>query len=86
MIIVIIIFVVVDFTAIITDFHLLAAVDVINVNVVVVVIASFVVNGMIADTGILISICSTTFFLFRCYQRLLLFFCLDKSINSFGDF
>ena len=38
-IIVIAIFVAVDFTAIIIDFHLLAAVDVINANVVVVVIA-----------------------------------------------
>ena len=69
-VIVIIIFVVVDFTGIIIDFQLLAAVEVINVTFVV--IASFVVNGIIVDTGIIISICSTTFFLFRCYQRLLL--------------
>ena len=60
-IIVFIIFVVVDFTAIIIDFYLFAAVEVINVNVVVVVIAFFVVNGMIVDTGIVISICSATF-------------------------
>ena len=84
-IIVIIIFAVVDFTAIIIDFHLLAADDVINVNAVVIVIASFVVNGMIVDIGIVISIYSKTFFLFCCYQRLLLFLILDKSINSFGD-
>ena len=69
-VIVIIIFVVVDFTGIIIDFQLLAAVEVINVTFVV--IASFVVNGIIVDTGIVISIFSTTFFLFRCYQRLLL--------------
>ena len=69
-IIVIIIFVVVDFTGIIIDFHLLVAVEVINVTFVV--IASLVVNGMIVGTGIIISICSTTFFLFRCYQKLLL--------------
>ena len=50
-IIVIIIFVVVDFTV---NFHLLAAVDVINVNAVV----------------FSISIYDTTFFLFRCYQSL----------------
>ena len=69
-VIVIIIFVVVDFTGIIIDFQLLAAVEVINVTFVV--IASFVVNGIIVDTGIVISIFSTTFFQFRCYQRLLL--------------
>ena len=66
-IIVIIIFVVLDFKTVIIDFHRLAPFDAFNVNVVVVFMASFVVNGMIVDTGIVISICSTIFFLFRCY-------------------
>ena len=79
-VIVIITFVVVDdFTVIITDIHLLAFVDIINVIVVIVAI----VNGSIVDTGIVISVCSTTFFLFRYYQRPLLFLFLDRSIYSF---
>ena len=71
------------FTVIIIDIHFLAFVDIINVIVVIVAIASFVVNGSIDDTGIVISICNTTFFLFRFYQRLLLFLFLDRSIYSF---
>ena len=85
-VIVIITFVAVDFTVIIIDIHLLAVVDVINVIVVVVAIAFFVVNDILVDTGIVISICIATFFLFRCCQRLLLFLFLDRSIYSFGDF
>ena len=54
-VIVIINFVVTDFTAII-DIHILAVVDVINVIVVIVAIVSFVVNDMIVDTGNSISV------------------------------
>ena len=88
-VIVIITFALVVFTAIIIDIHLLAVIDVINVIVaaviiivVTVAIASFVVNDMIVDTGVVISICSTLF-LFRCCQnvvvvRLFLFLFLDR--------
>ena len=74
-----------EFTAIIIDIHLLAAVHLINVIVVIVAVTSFVANDMIVDTGIVISICSITFFLFRCLQKVLLFLFFDKSIYSFMD-
>ena len=84
-VIVVITFALVVFTAVIIDIHLLAVIDVINVIVpaviiivVTVAIASFVVNDMIVDTGVVISICSTTLFLFRCCQRFFLFLFLDR--------
>ena len=80
----IIIFTVVDVTAIIIDIYFLAAVNVIDVTVHV-AIGSFVVNDVIADTGIVISICST-FFLLHCCQRFLLILFLDRSVQSFQDF
>ena len=62
------------------DIHLLALANINNVIVVVaVVIASFVVNDMIIDTAIAISICHTAFFLFSCCQRRLLFLSFDYS-------
>lgn len=90
-VIVVITFVFVDFTTIIIDIHVLVVVDVTNVIDVVVIIfivvvnTSFVRNEMSVDTDIAISIYSTTFFLFACCQRLLLFLFLDRSFYSFGD-
>ena len=79
-------FVVVEFTAIIIDIHIIATVDVINVIVTVAAMDSFDANYMKIDTDIVISTHSTTFFLFCCYQWLLLFLFLDKSIYSQADF
>lgn len=79
----IIIFTVVDFTAIFIDIYFLAVANVINVTAVVVAIASFVVNDMIVDTGIFINICSTTFFhLHRCQKFLMFLFWIDPSTAS----
>ena len=83
-------FVIVDFTAIIIDIHLLAVAAIINAIVVVIInvnnvaIASFSVNDMIAYIWIVISICSTTLFLLSCCKRLLLFLFLDRPIHSFS--
>ena len=85
-VIAIITFVVVDFTAIIIDIHLLAVVDAINVIVAVVAIASFLVNHMTVDTDIVISICHKTFFSFVVVKGFCCFFFLDRSIYIFDGF
>ena len=93
-VIVIITFVVVNFTANIIDIHLIVvADDVSNVIVVIVVVVNVaviaiapLVNEIILDTGMVICICSTIFFCFHCCQRLLLFLFLDISIYSFEYF
>lgn len=83
-IVIIITFVVIDFTVIISDIHVLVVVDfiigmaVVVIIVIVVTIASFVVNEMVVDTGIVISMNSTVFFLFSSCQKLVQFLFFDR--------
>ena len=82
-IVIIITFVVIDFTVIISDIHVLVVDFIIGMAVVVIIvivvtIASFAVNEMVVDTGIVISMNSTVFFLFSSCQKLVQFLFFDR--------